>query len=116
MLSKVEINNDNQFGFYETDVMPIIDHYELFQNYPNPFNPTTTIKYSIPSSVQSEKSNVKLIIYDVLGKEIETLVNENKSPGNYEVNFNASNFAAGVYYYQLKTGDFVKTKKMVLMK
>ncbi|MBK7978792.1 MAG: T9SS type A sorting domain-containing protein [Ignavibacteriae bacterium] len=88
----------------------------LYQNYPNPFNPTTKIKYSIPANEKRETANVKIIVYDVLGKEIKTLVNENKSPGNYEVNFDASNLANGVYYYQLKSGDFVQTKKMVLLK
>ena len=89
---------------------------KLYQNYPNPFNPVTTIKYSIKSKVKSEKSNVKLIVYDVIGNEIATLVNEQKSTGNYEVKFDASNLSSGIYYYQLTTGNFVKTNKMILLK
>ncbi len=85
--------------------------YELSQNYPNPFNPVTTINYSISSN-----GNVQLKVYDILGREVATLVNETKVPGNYKVNFNASNLASGVYFYRLQTGSFVQTKKMVLMK
>ena len=85
--------------------------FELKQNYPNPFNPVTTINYSIPSN-----GNVKLKIYDILGREVATLVNETKAPGNYEVNFNAANLPSGVYFYRLQTGDFIQTKKMILMK
>jgi len=85
--------------------------FKLEQNYPNPFNPATTIKYQIP-----ELSFVTLKIYDVLGSEIITLVNEEKSAGNYEVEFNASSLPSGVYFYILQAGSFVETKKMVLMK
>jgi hypothetical protein len=83
----------------------------LGQNYPNPFNPTTSIKYSV-SSIQ----NVKLIVYDILGKEIKTLVNEKKSPGTYEVTFDGSRLASGIYFYTLTAGDFKETKKLVLLK
>ncbi|MBU1113492.1 MAG: T9SS type A sorting domain-containing protein, partial [Bacteroidetes bacterium] len=89
----------------------------------NPFNPTTTIKYSIPNNVKGETSNVKLIVYDILGNEVATLVNENKSAGNYEVKFDASNVASGVYLYRiaihsdkLQSGSFAQTKKLMLMK
>ncbi len=85
--------------------------YSLSQNYPNPFNPTTTINYQIP-----EISFVTLKIYDVLGNEITTLVNEEKPSGYYEIGFNASSLASGIYFYSLQTGSFVETKKMVLMK
>jgi hypothetical protein len=85
--------------------------FSLSQNYPNPFNPSTTINFSIS---QTEKVNLK--IYDVLGREVATLVNEQKAPGNYEVKFNAGNFASGMYLYRLQAGDFVQTKKMILMK
>lgn len=85
--------------------------YSLSQNYPNPFNPTTSIRYSIP-----ELSFVNIKIFDVLGSEIETLVNEEKSIGNYEVNFDASKLATGIYFYRIKAGQFVETKKMVLIK
>jgi len=89
----------------------IADKYSLYQNYPNPFNPSTTIKYSIPHS-----SNVIIKIFDILGNEIETLVNEEKQKGTYEINWNPENLPSGVYLYQLKAGFFVETKKMVLMK
>jgi hypothetical protein len=89
--------------------MPL--QYSLEQNYPNPFNPTTNIKYSIP-----DVSDVTMIIYDVLGNEIEIIVNENQQPGSYEVKWDASNISSGIYFYQLKTKDFVDTKKMIVLK
>ena len=85
--------------------------YALYQNYPNPFNPSTTIYYSIP-----ELSLVTLKVYDVLGSEITTLVNEEKLIGSYEVEFNATTLPSGIYFYKLQAGNFVETKKMVLMK
>jgi hypothetical protein len=85
--------------------------FSLEQNYPNPFNPLTKIRYQIPQT-----SFVSLKISDVLGKEEAILVNEEKSPGNYEVNFNANNLSSGIYFYTLKAGNFIETKKMVLMK
>lgn len=89
--------------------------YKLFDNYPNPFNPTTRIKYSIPEGMQRAVS-VQLKVYDILGREVATLVNETKAPGNYVVNFNASNLASGIYFYMLKAGNFVQTKKMILLR
>ncbi len=88
----------------------------LKQNYPNPFNPTTTIEYSIPNVGSKNLSPVQLKIYDVLGREITTLVNQRKSPGNYSVKFDASNLPSGTYFYTLRVGNFVSTKKMILMK
>ena len=85
--------------------------YALEQNFPNPFNPTTTIKFSIPKEVQ-----VNLVIYDILGEKVKELKNEVMKPGYYEVNFDAISLASGVYFYRLKAGDFVQTKKMLLMK
>ncbi len=85
--------------------------FELSQNYPNPFNPITTIKYSI-----KERELVSLKIYDVLGNEMETLVNEEKPAGNYEINFNGENLSSGIYLYKFRTGSFVETKKMILLK
>jgi hypothetical protein len=85
--------------------------YALTQNYPNPFNPSTKIKYSIPQS-----SNVVIKVFDILGNEIETLVNEEKSIGNYEVQFDATNLPSAIYFYQLQAGNFVETKKMVLLR
>jgi len=85
--------------------------YILSQNFPNPFNPSTTIKYQI-----LELSFVTLKVYDVLGNEITILVNEEKPVGSYEVSWNASNLPSGIYYYQLASGSFVETKKMVMTK
>ena len=85
--------------------------YELYQNYPNPFNPQTRIKFQIPTS-----NFITLKVYDVLGREVATLVNEVKHPGSYEVTWDASGLASGVYFYQLKAGDFVDAKKLVLMR
>jgi hypothetical protein len=85
--------------------------HSLDQNYPNPFNPATIISYSIPKF-----SFVSIKIHDALGKEITTLVNEEKQPGNYEVKFYGSNLSSGVYYYQMKAGKFVETKKLILIK
>ncbi len=90
--------------------------YKLEQNFPNPFNPATKIRYSIPSNVNREMSNVILKVYDILGNEVTTLVNEQKEPGYYEVDFNASQFASGVYIYRLISGNFISTKKMMVLK
>ncbi len=90
--------------------------FNLSQNYPNPFNPTTVINYTISTGQLSAVSHVTLKIYDVLGREVKTLVNEDKSAGNYNVTLNAGNLPSGVYYYQLKAGNYVSTKKLVLLK
>ncbi|MEO8231938.1 MAG: T9SS type A sorting domain-containing protein [Ignavibacteriota bacterium] len=92
--------------------------YKLEQNYPNPFNPTTKIRYSIPSTLLSlgEGLGVRLIVYDILGNEVTTLVNEQKEPGYYEVEFNSSQYASGVYIYRLQSGSYVSTKKMMVLK
>ena len=94
--------------------------YALEQNYPNPFNPTTTIKYSIPSVIASgakQSLGVTLKVYDMLGNEVATLVNEQKSAGKYKVNFDASNLASGIYFYKINTSSgFTSTKKLILMK
>jgi len=85
--------------------------YNLSQNYPNPFNPVTKIDYSIPKN-----SLVTLKIYDLIGKEVETLVNKEMSPGNYSIDFNASKLSSGVYFYKLTSGNFTQTRKMILVK
>lgn len=87
------------------------DNFYLSQNYPNPFNPSTTIEFKIP-----ESGFVTLKIYDILGREVKTLVNEEKTPGSYKVSFNASIFASGVYFYRLTSGSYTSIKKMVLLK
>jgi len=89
--------------------------FSLAQNYPNPFNPSTKIAYSIPENLIGEQ-NVKLSIFNILGQEIEVLVNAVQSAGNYEVEFNASHLSSGTYLYQLKSGSFVMTSKMLLLK
>lgn len=101
----------------------LIDKFQLFQNYPNPFNPTTKIRYSVPSisfANGDKTQRVSLKIYDVLGNEIATLVNEEQSPGIYEIEFNPAtkvkNIPSGVYFYKLQFGTFVKTRKMILLK
>ncbi|MCH6573579.1 MAG: T9SS type A sorting domain-containing protein [Bacteroidetes bacterium] len=88
-----------------------ITDYVLEQNYPNPFNPSTTIKFGIP-----EKNNVVLTVYNSLGAEVATLVNEVREAGSYEIQFNANNFSSGIYYYKIIAGNFVETKKMILLK
>lgn len=85
--------------------------YTLNQNFPNPFNPTTKISYSIPQA-----SLVVLKVYNLLGQEVATLVNEQKPAGNYEVKFDASSLASGVYVYRLNAGDFTASQKMLLLK
>ena len=95
----------------ETELSQIPSYYILGQNYPNPFNPSTTIEYQVPGL-----SFVSLKVYDVLGNEIATLVNDEKPAGNYEIQWNASELPSGVYLYKLRAADFIETKKMLLMK
>ncbi len=83
----------------------------MYNNYPNPFNPSTIIRYSIP-----EASFTSIKIYNALGKEVSSLVNETKSAGTYEVEFNAHNLSSGIYYYTLQAGSLIQTKKMILIK
>ena len=96
----------------------ILHKYTLEQNYPNPFNPETTISYTIPSNVKGETINVTLKVYDVLGNEIGTLINEFKQPGVYNSQFSIRNsqLPSGVYFYTLRAGSYVETKKMMLVK
>ncbi|MBV6420072.1 MAG: hypothetical protein DAHOPDDO_01299 [Ignavibacteriaceae bacterium] len=94
----------------ENEVQPI-QTFNLFQNFPNPFNPTTKIRYEIP-----EMSFVTIKVYDVLGKQILSLVNEEKSAGNYEIEFNGKELASGIYYYRIAADNFSQTKKMILLK
>ncbi len=89
----------------------MVTKFELSQNYPNPFNPTTTIKFSIPN-----EKFVSLKVYDMLGREVSTLVNEVKFAGNYSVQFDAANLPSGIYFYTLHAGTYTATKKMILMK
>ncbi|MGE5411342.1 MAG: choice-of-anchor Q domain-containing protein [Clostridiales bacterium] len=101
--SLATLNNDN------TNAMP--SEYELSQNYPNPFNPSTTINFTV-----IQNSFVSLKVYDILGKEVATLVNSALEPGSYSVNFNAANLSSGTYIYQIKANDFIMSKKMTIAK
>jgi hypothetical protein len=83
----------------------------LFQNYPNPFNPSTEIGYGVPGT-----EYVTLKVYDLLGREVATLVNERKAPGSYSVSFDASGLASGVYFYRLEAGNFMQTKKLIVLR
>lgn len=95
-----------------------VSEFKLDQNYPNPFNPSTTIKFTIPnvSINKIEGSRVQLKVFDILGNEVASLVDEFKPAGINEVNFNGSKFSSGIYYYQLKVGKYFETKKMILLK
>ena len=89
----------------------ILHKFSLFQNYPNPFNPTTKIEYSVPRF-----SRVSLKVYDTLGREVATLFKGTRQPGNYIVTFNGSGLLSGVYFYQMKSDNFIDTKKLVLIR
>jgi hypothetical protein len=111
-----QVDFDGTFEYskiVEVEIAPT--KFSLSQNYPNPFNPSTSIQYAI-----SNTQFVSLKVYDVLGKEVVTLVNEEKSAGNYNVEFQSTvgslQLTSGIYYYQLRAGDFVETKKMILLK
>jgi hypothetical protein len=107
-----QIDNDGTFSYSdEINVEVVPDKFELSQNYPNPFNPSTRIKYQLSSI-----SQVTLKVYDVLGNEVATLVNEEKPAGSYEVDFDASQLSSGIYFYKLQAGSFFETKKMLLLK
>ena len=108
-------NARTKYNFILTSVKdninPLPYKFELAQNYPNPFNPSTTIKFSIPS-----ENHVILKIYDMLGREVRTLLNEEKAPGNYSINFVAGNLPSGVYLYKLTAGNYTDAKKLILLK
>lgn len=122
-LSETEVQklyDDNITNVNETE-NAISKEHVLKQNYPNPFNPTTSIKYQVYlGSAEAKRvsriENVTLKVYDILGREIKTLVNKVHSPGTYEVNFDASGLTSGVYFYTLRVGEFISTKKMILLR
>ena len=95
----------------ESETSSIPTDYALNQNYPNPFNPSTKIKFNLPSS-----SNVKLTIYDITGRTVKEVVNQDLAAGVHTVDFNASNLASGTYIYRIQAGSFVQSKKMILLK
>ena len=113
-----QIDNDGKFEY-----SPVVEinleipaEFSVKQNYPNPFNPTTTINYSVPSVGISFMKFVQIKVYDILGNEVATLVNEEKQPGNYEVEFNAGNLSSGIYFYQIVSGKYSAIKKMIVLK
>ena len=122
---------ENNFGYpivSVEDEQQIVSDFKLEQNYPNPFNPSTKIKFTVPAvTLRQAQSDtwVTLKVYDILGNELATLVNAELSPGEYEVEFNATssssfrlarNLSSGIYFYTLRTGEFIQTKKMILLK
>jgi uncharacterized delta-60 repeat protein len=118
----VEANNVQNVGIFafadpdsitsvDSELDGLVNQFVLEQNYPNPYNPTTTIRYSIPQT-----DFVSLKVFDIIGNEVATLANEEKTAGNHEVSFNASTLSSGIYFYRLRAGAFVKTKKMIFMK
>ena len=111
-----QIDNDGKYEYSdEIEVEIILDEFALYQNYPNPFNPSTKIRYQIP-----QESKVIIKLYDILGAEVITLLNEKKEPGIYEIDFNAQSTAgglpSGIYIYRLVADGFIETKKMVLLR
>lgn len=105
-------------GLFEIDIINDLDEepyssnsYFLSQNYPNPFTPTTKIKYSVTSA-----TNVQIKVYNILGKEVNILINEHKNTGNYEIEFDGSALPSGVYFYKIQAGSFVQTKKMIILR
>jgi hypothetical protein len=107
-------NTTNPVYVSEEETLP--EDFVLYQNYPNPFNPSTKIKFSIPAVGIQHAVSVQLKVYDIIGNELTTLVNGEKPAGEYEVKFNAKNLSSGIYFYQLRTGKFIQTKKMLLIK
>ena len=119
-LKQIDYNGNYRYlgeivtGITYTDITDFPNYpgnYELSQNYPNPFNPSTNIRFQI-----SKTGFVVLKIYNTLGKEVATLVNEEKQPGNYEITWDASDLPSGIYFYQIRSGDYIETKKMLLIK
>lgn len=108
--------NSNFITSVDEDEKIISNKFELFQNYPNPFNPVTTIRYSIPSSSKIHSQSVQLTIHDILGREIRKLVDGKQNAGSYKIEFNSENLSSGVYFYKLKYGNYIKTKKMIILK
>jgi hypothetical protein len=126
-IRNISIDNENNLiyagsasGIYRTEFITGVkdqstdkglEEFYLGQNYPNPFNPITSINYSVPKT-----SYISLVVYDVLGREIKTLVNEEKLPGSYSVQFNGSSLSSGIYFYAMRTKNFNAIKKLILLK
>jgi len=107
-----QIDNNGNFKYSDiVNVNLVTKDFKLYQNHPNPFNPTTRIKFSVP-----ERNNVNIKIFNMIGQEIQEIVNQEYEAGNYNVEFNASNLASGVYFYRIQSGNFVESKKMIYLK
>ncbi|MDP3830852.1 MAG: T9SS type A sorting domain-containing protein, partial [Ignavibacteriaceae bacterium] len=109
-----QLDNDGTFNYssnVEVTVGQIPNDFSLNQNYPNPFNPETIISYQLPVS-----GNTSLKVFNILGSEVATLVNEVQEAGTYDVSFNGKDLTSGVYFFRLQAGDFIKINKMTLMK
>ena len=115
-LKQIDFDGSYEYSSVVEAEIVLPNKFVLEQNYPNPFNPVTKIRYQIPKVGVSLIKPVQLIIYDILGNEVATLVNEEKQPGVYEVDFNASKLSSGIYFYELKSEGFRSVKKMALMK
>jgi hypothetical protein len=107
----VDYNGTYKYSSVVMSEVAAPSNYELANAYPNPWNPTTTIGYRLPMDI-----HVTIRVYNTLGKEVATLVNEVKPAGSYEVTLNGKGLSSGVYYYQMKAGNFIGTKKIILMK
>ena len=110
-IKQLDYDGKNQYSRSVKVSINAPKEFSLSQNYPDPFNPATTIKYSIPSD-----GPVSLQIYDLLGREVKILVNENQKAGNYSVKFDGSNLSSGIYIYRIQTGKYLTAKKMILIK
>ena len=130
-INKIALSTDEQYLYAATDDglylfnLPVgveeetdanSSMFSLSQNYPNPFNPTTTINYTIPVVETRHALSLQLIIYDILGRKVTTLVNKKQTPGKYSVQFDGSKFGSGIYFYRLQAGKYSQTRKMILMK
>ena len=109
MLDIICNNTPTGVGGQPSSLLPA--SYALGQNYPNPFNPSTTVHYEVPQATY-----VKITVYEVLGREVATLVNELKQPGRYEAVFDGRNLASGVYLYRMQAGSFVQTRKLLMIR
>ncbi len=116
-LKQLDLNGNYTYHYLSSMIqIGTPDKFNLRQNYPNPFNPVTMISFSIPANVNDQMTNVRLVVYDNLGKEIVTLVNENKPAGSYKVKLDANNLSSGIYFYSLIAGEFKQTRKMMVLK
>jgi flagellar hook assembly protein FlgD len=109
--SSIQMHFQKITGVQENTSVVYPSSFQLSQNYPNPFNPTTIINFSVPKT-----GLVTIKVYDVLGREVRTLINENKPVGNYKVEFNANKLTSGIYFYRMESGSYSQTNKLILLK